>query len=1026
MNYDIIFLRKNMIDFSLYLQSSYSFNGSLLDIENTVKYAKKMNYQTLGLVDRNKMHGTVKFYKSCLNHGIKPLLGLEVLVRSEKYTDMICLLYAKNNQGYENLMKLSSHLAINDGFLELHEIQDYGQGLIMVAIIDRGGLYQVIKNQNRTLIHDLLIDLEKRVEHYYLGFGNVDLFNHNDDYQYLSKDFSLVYTQPVIYLEEDDQEASEVLKRILRNDPEAQGFFEENHQSYHLPSPDILSSYLQAYPDVVKNTLKLIDLCHVSIDFKQRYLPQYPLKGMTSLEKLKELTKKGLKRRLIQKGIYQSDFARYQKRLEHEMAIISQMHYEDYFLIVWDFVLYAKKQNILVGPGRGSAAGSLISYVLGITEVDPLEFNLYFERFLNPERITMPDIDMDFPDNHRDDVIRYVVDKYGIDKVASIITFGTFQGKSAIRDVGRILDVSSVVIDDLTKKISDTNNSIESFEKEHPKDFQYYMNNPEINQLITIAKKLSGLVRHVSTHAAGVIIAHQPIQSYSPIQLGLLDMHQTQYEASDLESLGLLKIDFLGIRNLTIIADVVELIKKNEHKNINVYKLPLDDKKTFELLKEVKTLGIFQLESEGMMNLMRQMKLDHFEDIATCISLHRPGPMENIPQYIRRRNKEELVDYPHEDLIPILKPTHGIIVYQEQIMKIANQFAGYSLGEADVLRRAVSKKNKITLVKERKKFVDHAIQEGHSSALANKIYDYIVKFANYGFNKSHAVAYSYVAYWMAYLKANYPSYFLAVLLDFQIGSVSGTKKYIRECKSLGINVLPPKINHSNVNYAYEDKGLRYPYMAIKGIGEVMAERIVEIQEESKVTSFIDFYERGKHLPKNVIETLIHANVFSDFGVNKRTLIENLDRIEAFIGFHYSDDSFNYVEFKEYPYEVLEAKERELLGINFEYHIIHEYDRLIKEKSYDVLSDIIEKPLGYVQFVAVISRVKTITTKKNDEMAFITLEDEFTEVDSVLFPKQYTQYEQSIQKQKVYLIKGKTEMRHDHLQVIVDRLDLIEG
>lgn len=1013
-----------MNNFSLYLQSSYSFNGSLLDIENTVKTAKAMGYQTLGLTDRFKMHGSVQFYKSCINHGVKPLLGLEVLVKSEKYAQMNVLLYAKNNLGYQNLMKLSSHIALNDDFIELHDIHDYSEGLIMVVLLDRGGFYQLLLQGQIELMESLLIDLEKSVDDYYLGFG-LD-FNQDNLYRKLSEDWKFVFVNPVIYLRREDEEASDVLKKILRDERLDKGFFEEDLSSYHLPELTALNDYLSQYPDIQKNTLKLIDDCDVEIDFNQRYLPKYPLENQSSMSKLKELTKKGLTRRLKQNKKYQDNYETYKERLEFELKIIEKMHYEDYFLIVWDFVLYAKKQGILVGPGRGSAAGSLISYVLGITEVDPLEYNLYFERFLNPERITMPDIDMDFPDNKRDEVIQYVVDKYGKDRVASIITFGTFQGKSALRDVGRILNTSSTIIDDLTKKINDSGNSIEQFEEEHPKDYKYYMNNPEINHLISIAKKLTGLVRHVATHAAGVIIAHQPITSYSPIQQGLLDMYQTQYEAKDLESLGLLKIDFLGIRNLTIIADVIELIKQNEGKSINVYKLPLDDKKTFDLLKDVKTLGIFQLESSGMMNLMRQMKIVEFEEIATCISLFRPGPMENIPAFIRRRNKDEMIDYLHKDLVPILKNTNGIIIYQEQIMKIASQFAGYSLGEADVLRRAVSKKIKSVLVQERKKFVSGVVNQGHPKSLGDKLYDYIVKFANYGFNKSHAVAYSYVAYWMAYLKANYPSYFLAVLLDFQIGSVNGTKRYIRECKSMGIEVLPPKINHSGVHYQYEKQGLRYPYMAIKGIGHVMAEKIVEIQNKGKVNSFVEFYEKGRDLPNNVIETLIYANAFSVFGVNKKTLIENLDRVDAFIHFHYNDESFRYVEYDEFDYQFLEAKERELLGINFEYHMIHQYDTMVKGQKLSVLSDLIEMPLGYTEFIGVISQIRTITTKNNEEMAFITLEDEISQVDGVLFPKQYERFRKQLDTQKVYKIKGKTEMRHNHLQVIIDNIQSLGG
>jgi DNA polymerase-3 subunit alpha len=1011
-----------MIDFSLNIQSSYSFNGSIIDIDTIVKEAKEMGYLSLGLTDRLKIHGLIKFYKSCVNHGIKPLLGMEIVIRSEKYSDILCLVYAKNDQGYQSLMKLSSFLSIHEDHIDLHQFNEFNQGLILVPVIDRGDLLQFQDESYLDILKELLVDMEKHVQDFYLGFSSLDL----DEklYKALIKDWNLILVNPVKYIDPTDVEASDVLKRILRNEYDKSGFFDDHHGLEHLLSQDELKDFEQKYTDLMKHTYQMIESIDVRLHFNQLYLPKYPSQGMSSIRKLKTLTEKGLKRRLIQKGKYKSDYDLYHRRLEHEMAIIENMHYEDYFLIVWDFVLYAKKQGILVGPGRGSAAGSLISYVLGITEVDPLEFNLYFERFLNPERITMPDIDMDFPDDKRDQVIRYVVDKYGIDKVSSIITFGTFQGKSAIRDVGRILDTSSTIIDDLTKKISDSDNSIEQFEKDHPKDYQYYMNNQEINQLMRIAKKISGLVRHVSTHAAGIIISDQPIQKYTAIQPGLLDMYQTQYEASDLESIGLLKIDFLGIRNLTIIQKIIDLVKKNQGKSINVYKLPLDDPKTFKLLQDVKTLGIFQLESEGMMNLMRQMKLDQFEDIATCISLHRPGPMENIPAYIRRRNKEEMVDYLDKALIPILKPTHGIIVYQEQIMKIANQFAGYSLGEADVLRRAVSKKIKSVLVKERKKFVDKVRKQGYTTTLGNKLYDYIVKFANYGFNKSHAVAYSYVAYWMAYFKANYPSYFLAVLLDFQIGSVSGTKKYIREAKSMGIDVLPPKINHSGVHYLYEDKGLRYPFMAIKGIGEVMASKIVEVQKGG-ISGFVDFYQKGKDLPKNVIETLVYANAFSDFGVNKKTLIENLDRVEAFISFHYKDEDFQYVDYDEFSFDFMAMKEKELLGVHFEYHLMHSYQDYIRRNHYYVLTDILEKPLGRYKFVGMISKIKTITTKKQDEMAFVSLEDEFSQADGVLFPRQYQSFKDKIETDKVYIIQGKTELRHDLIQIIIDQINEVK-
>ncbi|MDT8337232.1 MAG: DNA polymerase III subunit alpha, partial [Candidatus Izemoplasmatales bacterium] len=794
-------------------------------------------------------------------------------------------------------------------------------------------------------------------------------------------------------------------------------------EDLYLKNIEELNKLYREYPQAAKNTLELIEQLNVIIDFSSVHLPKYPSKEKPSVEKLEELTNKGLIRRLKQKKIFAEKFKEYKTRLDFELNIIKKMNYEDYFLIVWDFVLYAKKQGIIVGPGRGSAAGSLVAYVLGIVDVDPLEFDLYFERFLNPERITLPDIDMDFPDDKRDEIIRYVVDKYGYERVVSIITFGTFQGKSAVRDVARVLGVSSTIVDDITSKISETGNSIDEYRIANPKKYQYYMNNSEINQLLTIAQKLNGLCRHTSTHAAGIIITEDNIHQFSPTQTGLLNMLQTQYEARDLESLGLLKIDFLGIRNLSIVSDTLDLIQKNEGIKIDIYKLPLDDGPTYKLLKEVNSIGIFQLESEGMMSLMRQMKIGTFTDIATCISLHRPGPMENIPSFIRRRNLEERIMYVDMDLLPILKDTQGIIVYQEQIMKIANKFAGYSLGEADVLRRAVSKKNRETLEKERAKFVRGVISQGYSKDIGEQIYDYIVKFANYGFNKSHAVAYSYVAYWMAYLKANYPKYFLTVLLNAQIGSVTGTKKYVMECQKMGIKVLPPRINKSADTYQFESNNLRFPYKAIKGIGEIMAKNITFIQEERPVESFVDFISRAKDIGNNVIEALIFANVFADFNINKKTLVKNISNIQSYISFD-NKGEFKYIDYEEYDFEFLQNQEKELLGINFEYHPIHEFQEVISNQNLNTLSDILESYDSVFVFVCEISKIKIHKTKTNEDMAFITCEDEFNSVDAVIFPKIYKRIK--LETGKVYLISGKFDYKKNRKSILVDKIDLLRS
>ena len=1011
-----------MINFNLYLQSSYSFNGSLIDVEKVVEKAASFGFKTLGLADINHMYGVIKFYQACLKKGIKPLIGVEITLEGNCFKEQNIVLFAKNHSGYQNLMRISSYIGNGNKIVSSDVLKNYGKNIIGVIVSDRGDFADNLYNDRIDQAQTLLGEISDLIENIYLG---LDLRDYGAEVKIAPKLKGLgkaVILNNTLYVDKEDKEASKILRQILQKELNSEGFFEREDEDLHLASKDELNQIYKQYPLAIKNTIEMIEQCNVIIDFSNIYLPKYPLVDSSATEKLEELTNKGLVRRLKQKQIFKEKFEEYKNRLDFELSIIKKMNYEDYFLIVWDFVLYAKKRGILVGPGRGSAAGSLVAYALGIVDVDPLEFDLYFERFLNPERISMPDIDMDFPDDKRDEIISYVSNKYGYDKVVSIITFGTFQGKSAVRDVAKVLGISSTIVDDITSKISETGNSIDEYKSQNPKKYQYYMNNPEINQLLTIALKLNGLCRHTSTHAAGIIITENDIHDFAPTQVGLLNMLQTQYEASDLEKLGLLKIDFLGIRNLSIISETIDLIKKYEDKFIDIYRVSIDDEPTYNLLKNVNSVGIFQLESEGMMNLMSQMQIETFTDIATCISLYRPGPMENIPSFIRRRNKEERITYLDLDLLPILKDTQGIIVYQEQIMKIANKFAGYSLGEADVLRRAVSKKNRDTLEKEREKFVSGVISQGYSKDIGEQIYDYIVKFANYGFNKSHAVAYSYVAYWMAYLKANYPKYFLAVLLNAQIGSVTGTKKYIMECQKMNIKILPPRINKSRDTYQFEGNDLRFPYKAIKGIGEVMAKSITFIQLDAPVESFVDFIKRAKDIGINIIEALVFANCFADFGINKKTLIQNISNIQSYVSFG-NHGEFKYIDYDEYDYEFLQNKEKELLGVNFEYHPIHKYQDIITKNKYKVLSEAISVPSNYLEFVGVISRVKVHKTKTGEDMAFVTCEDEYDNVDGVIFPSIYKRIR--IEAGKVYLIKGKLDNKKQKLSIIIDEVKIIK-
>jgi len=999
-------------------------NGSLIDIDKVVDKAYELGYKTLALVDHDHMYGSLKFYKKCMAVGIKPIIGLEVSLESEFFGLIGVVLLAKDITGYNNLMRISSLAAFNSK-VSPKELKQFNQGVTVIIKTDENPVMNLISSETQSEFNAILKEVKSVSE---LMFVGIDL----NDYGFelhkgpnLQRLSNLFILNRVKYLDKEDARTSELLSKILKEDNDGVGIFLTDDVHYHLKSLPELDTLYSQYSQAIKNTMAFIESCDIKIDFSKRHLPKYPFIEESAYDKLVELAYKGMNRRFAQSQKDKSELHRYKERLDYEIDVIHKMGYEDYFLIVWDFVLFAKKNNILVGPGRGSAAGSLVAYSLGIVDVDPIEHDLYFERFLNIERITMPDIDMDFPDDRREEVIQYVINKYGKEKVVSIITYGTFQGKSAIRDVGRILGIDTVILDELSKNLSKANNSIEVFREKYPKDYSYYMNIPDIQDLILTAEKLNGLVKHVSTHAAGIIIAGEDIREHSPIQPGLMDAYQTQYEASDLEDIGLLKFDFLGIRNLTMINDTLELIKKHEGKDINIYKLPLDDAKTYDLLKQVKTIGIFQLESKGMMDLAAKMQINCFEDIATCISLFRPGPMENIPAYLRTRNNEERISYPHIDLLPILKPTNGIIVYQEQIMTIANRFSGYSLGEADVLRRAVSKKKKEVLESERKKFVQGALKKNYSEKVADEIYDYIVKFANYGFNKSHAVAYAMVAYWMAYLKANYGGYFMSVMLNAVIGSVVGTKAYSIEAKLMGIELLPPRINLSRTSYVTEGGDLRFPIKGIKGVGPVAAEQVVSIQDEEPVKSLVDFVGRRKDVHTNVIEALIFAGVFDDFGLNKRTMIENLPKLLNFVDYNFENEKFNFLQYEEYDYEFLHNKEKELLGISFRYHILHKYDMEIKKNNLKTVSDILESTDPRVIFVGAISKIKEITTKQNQEMAFIEVEDLFNSVETVIFPSIYNNNKTNLTAGQVYLFVGKKEMRNNKLQVIIDEIKQIK-
>ncbi|MBN2604410.1 MAG: DNA polymerase III subunit alpha [Bacilli bacterium] len=998
---------------NLCMETNYSLNGSNIKNKDVVSRAVEFGYTSLAITDL-KMSGVVNFYKECLKKGIKPIIGHTIYVEGIlPETKNTILVYAKNNEGYLHLLRISSLFCTN-GVITQSELKKYANHLIFIVKTSRSEIYHYyVKNQKNEFLESINMLLGISSEFYFSVSDNESLN------QYFNEQNRLVVIDEVSYLNQDDYLVSNTLKEILSK--ETYDLFNDNKGKYFKSKEEIIDLY-KPYTKAIENAYIIGEKCNVTLDFDQTYLPKYHLKkGVSSKDYLRALATKGLEKRLVGQTV---DKKQYIDRLNYELNVIDSMGYNDYFLIVWDFVKYAKSKKYLVGPGRGSAAASLVSYCLGITSIDSIKYELVFERFLNPERITLPDIDMDLPDDKRDDIIQYVRDFYGVDRVASIVTFGTFLSKSALRDTARVLAVEGVLLEQILK-YTQNYNDIKTAILESKEIQNIMQRDKSAQKLLEISSKIEGLNRHISTHAAGIIITSDELVCHTPLQSGLLDMTQTQYEAKDLEDLGLLKIDFLGLRNLTSIDNIVKLINETEGTNLDIYKVPVDDKKTFDLLKRVDTLGVFQLESQGMRSLIGQMQIDCFEDIVAILALFRPGPMENIPSYIRRRNQEEVTSYPHKILEEVLKNTHGIIVYQEQIIKIANLFAGYSLGEADLLRRAVSKKQESVLQKERSNFVKKAKEMGHDEKLSNEIYDYIVKFANYGFNRAHSVAYAMVSYWMSYLKANYPKYFISVMLGSVIGSETNTRNYIFEANSLGIKVLPPSINHSSGIYLPEKDNLRFPLLGIKSLGNIALTKVMEEREKGIFTSYVDFiYRVYPDLNKRIIESLIYASALDDFGFKKRTMIEKMDDVISYCNYgnFISEDEFILIDLPEYPFDVLEEKERQVLGFNLVMNPLTEYSEYIQTHQLYKPSTIDELVVGSeIRIMAVLSGIKNIKTKKNADMAFVTLQDEYSKIEGVLFDSTYRMYCDDLIKGSVYLFLAKVEKRNDKIQLIIQKI-----
>ncbi len=960
----------------LKITTEYTLLKSTIKINNLINFLKEHNIPGCALVDEN-LYGVMNFYESMISNNLKPIIGLNI-----KIDNLNIYLYAINYDGYKNLLKI-------------HTLKEFKE--------------LTIDNLNKYLNN---IKIVLPYESYSLlnTFNNCYL-SYSCDTEKLE---ALMLTNNVVYLKD--------VCSLTKEDTKYLNYLEAINKGILLK--EINNDYSNKYLNLnikeedKESTMEFSKDINIVFNNKGNYIPKYK-EDINSYEFLVNLAHKGLNKRL--NGNI-SDI--YLKRLNYELNVINKMGFVDYFLIVYDYVLYAKKNNILVGPGRGSAAGSLVSFSIGITNIDPIKYDLLFERFLNPERITMPDIDIDFEYTKRGLVIDYVRERYGKFNVAPIMTFGTLGSKQVIRDLGRILDINISLIDNFTKLIDAKLSLKDNLEKDHLKE---YLNNyPELKNLYNIGIKLEGLKRHISTHAAGVVISSIPLDEVIPI-MNNGDFIMTGVTMEYLEKLGLLKMDFLALKNLTIIANVLDLIKENTGKTLDLSKISLNDPEIFKLFCAADTEGIFQYESTGMKNLMLKMKPSSFSDLVASVALFRPGPMMNIDMFIKRKYGQEKITYLHPDLEPILKETYGIIVYQEQVMQILVKIGGYTYAEADNIRRAMSKKKESIMLNDKLHFIKNALNKGYSENIATSIYDLILKFANYGFNKAHSVSYALIGYQMAYLKTKFPIYFITNLLNMSMGSVIKTKEYIDEAKLKNIKILKPDINISTNNYLIFNNSLMVPLSSIKNLGITATESIIaERNQNGKYKDYLDFIARtyGKSVNKKTIISLIDAGVLDSFNLNKKTMIENLD-IALNYGSLISDLDSSFVaiptleKYEEYPLEELRIKEYNSYG----FYLTNHPSSIYKDKNIIKINNIKNFFDKRIKCVVLLENIRTIKTKKGDNMAFLSCSDETGNLDFVIFPKAYYMLA-NINKGNLLNINGKVTKRYDTYQVNVDMLNKI--
>ncbi|MBS3995497.1 MAG: DNA polymerase III subunit alpha [Alkaliphilus sp.] len=1067
----------------LHVHTEYSLLDGSARITSLIDEAKKMGMKSIAITDHGGMFGVVDFYKYAKKQGVKAIIGCEVYTASRSLYDKDpvkdknsghLVLLAKNSKGYKNLTKIVS-IGYVEGFyykprIDISVLQKYSEGIIALSGCLAGSIQRLLLNQDYegARIEALKLESIFKKDNFYLELQDHGLNEQrivNEGLLKLSKELGIpmVATNDIHYLKKEDAEIHDILLCIQTGktvDEKERMKFPTNE--FYLKSAEEMEMLFPYAVEALDNSSKIADMCHVDFDFNQIHLPNYSVpEGYDVKGYLMENCIKGL---IDRYGLVTDEL---KERLKYELKTIEDMGYGEYFLIVWDFIRYAKENKIMVGPGRGSAAGSIVAYTLGITDIDPIKYNLIFERFLNPERISMPDIDIDFCFERRQEVIDYVVNKYGKDRVAQIITFGTMAARAAIRDVGRAINMSYAQVDIIAKQIPfQIGITIEKALEMNKVLKEMYSSDNQAKYLIDVAKAVEGMPRHASTHAAGVVIAKEAIVEYVPLY-----MHDnsitTQFAMGTLEELGLLKMDFLGLRNLTVIRDALELIETNHGIKMDFSKMEYNDKVVYELISKGDTLGVFQLESNGMRQFMKELKPDCFEDIIAGISLFRPGPMDSIPKYIENKNNPEKAKYLHPLLEPILKVTYGCLVYQEQVMQVVRELGGYTYGQSDLVRRAMSKKKMDVMEKERQHFIfgkydgqgnleiPGCARNGVSEEVANKIFDEMIDFAKYAFNKSHAAAYAVLGYETAFLKHYYPVEFMAALVTSVMSNATKVAQYIQDCKKKNISILSPDVNNSNVKFAVEDGKIRFGLLAIKNVGISVINAIIKARnEKGRFISFLDFCEKVEttEINKRAIESLIKGGAFDQLGANRAQLLAIYERVIDGIQqdrkrnidgqvsmFHdYGENLSNSIKgdvlpkIADFSQKIRLTMEKEVIGLYISGHPLAEYEQEIKRVSTMNTSDLLEDVEGqdastifdgaFIRIAGIITRKQNKATRNNNMMSFLTIEDLYGAVEVVVFPKIFDRYMELLHEDQVIVVEGRLNVKEEEEpKIIADKI-----